>query len=88
MATVLALAFDPFNQNLAHIVPGMAEDATQKSTVSNGSVYLATGPFSGGDGQLQHNICEGQVQTNANRVLNGSRDESQLVQLSLEPKPA
>ena len=52
IATVLAVAFDPFNQNLVHVVSGTVEDVGQMSTVSNGSQFQATGPFRGGDGKL------------------------------------
>lgn len=52
IATVLAVAFDPFNQNLVHVVSGTVEDVGQMSTVSNGSQFQATGPVRGGDGKL------------------------------------
>lgn len=47
LAVILAIAFDPFNQNLIHNYPKLVDDSTQTATVSISSDYDALGPATG-----------------------------------------
>ncbi|OQE05038.1 hypothetical protein PENVUL_c027G05686 [Penicillium vulpinum] len=43
LAVILALAFDPFTQNLIHYYPKLVADASETAIVSNNSVYDVVG---------------------------------------------
>ncbi|KAJ5504971.1 hypothetical protein N7463_007845 [Penicillium fimorum] len=49
LATILAIGFDPFIQNLVHYVPGSVEDPSEVSLLGRTSVYSMIGPLIGGD---------------------------------------
>lgn len=45
VAVTLALAFDPFIQNLIHYYPNLVMDSTGTAVVSSNSLYNAIGPL-------------------------------------------
>ncbi|KAJ6031575.1 hypothetical protein N7540_002307 [Penicillium herquei] len=49
LATVLAIGFDPFIQNLVHYVPGNIDSPSEISLLSSTSLYNTVGPLEGGD---------------------------------------
>ncbi|KAJ5726076.1 uncharacterized protein N7483_007433 [Penicillium malachiteum] len=49
LATVLAIGFDPFIQNLVHYVPGNIDSPSETSLLSGTSIYNTVGPLMGGD---------------------------------------
>ncbi|KAJ5769203.1 hypothetical protein N7520_003762 [Penicillium odoratum] len=51
LAVILAIAFDPFTQNLLHYYPKLTPDASQIAIVSNNSVYDVVGSQLGLDGE-------------------------------------
>ncbi|KAJ5381158.1 uncharacterized protein N7496_003586 [Penicillium cataractarum] len=55
LAVILALAFDPFTQNLIHYYPKLVADSSQIALVSNGSEYSTVGLewITGGDGYME-----------------------------------
>ncbi|KAJ5197932.1 uncharacterized protein N7498_007049 [Penicillium cinerascens] len=58
LAVILALAFDPFTQNLIHYYPKLMPDSSQTAIVSRNSVYDALGAEygMGGDPALKANF--------------------------------
>ncbi|KAE8376760.1 hypothetical protein BDV26DRAFT_264929 [Aspergillus bertholletiae] len=44
LAVILALAFDPFTQNLIHYFPNIVNDPSQRAFVANSTYYNTTGP--------------------------------------------
>ncbi|KAJ5334694.1 hypothetical protein N7452_007097 [Penicillium brevicompactum] len=56
LAVILAIAFDPFNQNLIHNYPKLVDDSTQTATVSISSDYDALGPATGALNLIDSNI--------------------------------
>lgn len=47
LAVILALAFDPFNQNLIHNYPKLVDDIKQTAIVAVSSDFNALGPATG-----------------------------------------
>jgi hypothetical protein len=59
LAIILALAFDPFTQNLIQYYPKLSPDATQTAVVSNNIVYDTIGPefeLGGGKSESTHPV--------------------------------
>ncbi|OGM45307.1 hypothetical protein ABOM_006429 [Aspergillus bombycis] len=44
LAVILALAFDPFTQNLIHYFPKLVYDSSQRAFLANSTYYNTTGP--------------------------------------------
>ncbi|CAI7654037.1 unnamed protein product [Penicillium glandicola] len=53
LAVILALAFDPFTQNLIHYYPKLVADSTQTAIVPTSSDYDAVGPVTGASNLIE-----------------------------------
>lgn len=51
LVTILAIAYDPFTQNLIHYYQDNVPDSASLAYLSSGSVYTMHGAFKGGDGK-------------------------------------
>ena len=56
LATILAVAFDPFNQNLIHYYQANIEDKNQLAYLANASSYDNFGPMVGGSGRFDYTV--------------------------------
>ena len=52
LATILAIGFDPFNQNLIHYYQHSVEDTGVPAYLASSSYYNTVGPLVGGSGMF------------------------------------